>query len=76
MQISELSTDTDVLHPDVAGFHFDDCQRVIHISGCILRSAKYLLYTTTDMHNTMKYNFSGQETSLSFFFTQTLCSYF
>ena len=37
-QIHELSTDTSALHPDVAEFHFDDYQRVIHISGCTLRS--------------------------------------
>lgn len=32
-----LSTDTVAFHPDVAEFHQDDDQKVLHISGSTLR---------------------------------------
>ena len=39
IQVGELSTDTWAFHHDVAEFHFDDYQRLLHISGCTLRLA-------------------------------------
>ena len=36
-QVAELSTGTLACHHDVAEFHFEDYQRVLHISGCTLR---------------------------------------
>ena len=41
-QIGQLSTDTLAFHHDVAEFHFDDYQRLLHISGCTLR---YIVYS-------------------------------
>ena len=32
------------MHQDVAEFHFDDCQRLLHISGCQLRYLSSLQY--------------------------------
>ena len=41
-QIGQLSTDTLAFHHDVAEFHFDDYQRLLHISGCTLRYIVHL----------------------------------
>ena len=59
LQISELSTDIKALHPDVAEFHFDDFQRVIHISGCILRlvqSTRYRVQVKKKQKNVLWYS--------------------
>ena len=41
-QVGRLASDTLTFHQDVAEFHFEDYQRLLHISGCELRQA-YLI---------------------------------
>ena len=39
--MGRLSSDGVALHHDVAEFHFDNYQRILHISGHTLRSAMF-----------------------------------
>lgn len=48
-KVAELSTGTLACHHDVAEFHFEDYQRVLHISGCTLR-CYYLSYENGQPH--------------------------
>ena len=41
-QVGRLASGTLTFHQDVAEFHFEDYQRLLHISGCELRQA-YLI---------------------------------
>ena len=36
-QVGRLASNTLTFHPDVAEFHFEDYQRLLHISGIELR---------------------------------------
>ena len=39
-QVAVLETEVSALHNDVADFHFDDYQRILHISASTLRQAE------------------------------------
>ena len=39
-QVAVLETEASALHNDVADFHFDDYQRILHISASTLRQAE------------------------------------